>query len=198
MAPRDEGELKRMLATCLTLEGPAAVRYPRGAGEGINLDEVPLEALEVGKGEMLHDADGDLELAVIGIGYGVQSAKQAVDVLIGEGRKVALMDARFAKPLDEEMICDLARRAKRLVTVEENTAHGGFGSAVLELLHREDILVPVTVCAGPDEFVHHGAQKIQRREYGLDADGLLFKMRTVLERRPEHKRKTVALGAVGQ
>ncbi len=198
MAPRDEGELKRMLTTCLTLEGPAAIRYPRGAGEGINLDEVPLEPLEVGKGEMLRDPEGELELGIIAIGYSVQMAKQAADVLIGEGRKVALMDARFAKPLDEEMICDLARRVKRLVTVEENTAHGGFGSAVLELLHREDILVPVTVCAGPDEFVHHGAQKIQRREYGLDADGLLFKMRTVLERRPELKRKTAALGAVGQ
>ena len=200
MAPSDEGELKQLLTTCLTLEGPAAIRYPRGAGEGVNLDEVPLEPLPVGKGRMLHDATGELELAVIAIGYSVQPAKQAVETLIGEGRKVALMDARFAKPLDEEMICGLAQRAKRLVTIEENTAHGGFGSAVLELLQREEILVPVTVCAGPDEFVHHGAQKIQRREYGLDADGLLFKMRTLLERkterRAEQKRKTATLGAV--
>jgi 1-deoxy-D-xylulose-5-phosphate synthase len=187
MAPSDEGELKRMLATCLTLEGPAAIRYPRGTGEGIDLDNVPLEPIAIGKGQMLRDSEGELELAVIAIGYSVQPARQAVDTLIGEGRRVALMDARFAKPLDEELICDLARRAKRVVTVEENTAHGGFGSAVMELLHREEILVPVTVCAGPDEFVHHGAQKIQRREYGLDADGLLYKMRTVLER----KRKTI-------
>jgi 1-deoxy-D-xylulose-5-phosphate synthase len=173
------------------------VRYPRGTGEGVDLDSVPLEPLAIGKGQMLREADGELELAVIAIGYSVQPARQAVDILIGEGRKIALMDARFAKPLDESAICDLARRARRIVTVEENTFCGGFGSAVLELLHREEILVPVTVCAGPDEFVHHGAQKIQRREYGLDADGLLYKMRTVLKRKGANQTTKASAVSVG-
>ena len=99
------------------------------------------------------------------------------------------MGARREDPSVGCLALNPARRARRVVTAEENTAHGGFGSAVLELLHREDILVPVTVCAGPDEFVHHGAQKIQRREYGLDADGLLYKMRTVLERKRKNAKE---------
>ena len=180
MAPKDEGELKQMLATCVSLDGPAAVRYPRGNGEGIDLAAVPLEPLPVGKGELVRDCEGPLDIAVIAIGYAVQTAIKAAEVLIGEGRKVAVVNARFVKPLDEELICSVARRAKRLVTVEENTAQGGFGSAVLELLQREEILVPVTVVAAPDEFVHHGAQKKQRQHYGLDADGLLFTMRSKL------------------
>jgi 1-deoxy-D-xylulose-5-phosphate synthase len=183
MAPKDEGELKQMLATCIALDAPAAVRYPRGNGEGVDLSSVPLEPLPVGKGEVLSDCDGDLELAVIAIGYSVQPSLKAVETLLAEGRKVALINARFVKPLDEELICGVARRAKRLMTVEENVAAGGFGSAVLELLQREEIQTPVTICAAPDEFIHHGAQKIQRREYGLDADGLLYKMRTLLARK---------------
>lgn len=189
MAPKDEGELKQMLATCIALDGPAALRYPRGNGEGINLDTVPLEPLPVGKGEILRGApDGDFELAVIAIGYSVQPALKAADTLIEEGRRVAVINARFVKPLDEELICGIAQRAKRIITIEENVAAGGFGSAVLELLQREEIATPVSIAAAPDEFIHHGAQKIQRREYGLDADGLLFKMRTLLER----KRQTLS------
>jgi 1-deoxy-D-xylulose-5-phosphate synthase len=187
MAPSDEGELKQMLATCIALNGPAAVRYPRGSGEGIDLETVSLEPLPVGQGQIVRDTEGELELAVIAVGYSVQPAKQAVDTLLAEGRKVALVNARFVKPLDEALICSMARRAKRVITIEENVASGGFGSAVLELLQREEILVPVTLCAAPDEFVHHGAQKIQRREYGLDADGLLYKMRTLLERKRASK-----------
>ena len=107
MAAKDEGELKQMLATCLSLEGPAALRYPRGSGEGIDLASVPLEALPIGKGEVLRDCDGDLDLAVIAIGYSVQTAQKAVDVLIGEGKRVGLVNARFVKPLDTELILKL-------------------------------------------------------------------------------------------
>ena len=121
-------------------------------------------------------------MAVIAAGYSVQPSLQAVDSLVGEGHSVALMNARFVKPLDEEMICDLARRSKKIITVEENVVAGGFGSAILELLSREGLNTPVTVVGVPDEFIHHGAQKIQRRELGLDVDGLTYTFRRHLPR----------------
>ena len=111
-------------------------------------------------------------------------------MLIEEGHKVGVMNVRFVKPLDEAMIRDLAKRAKKIVTVEENMAQGGFGSAVLELLAREGIHTPVSIIGVPDEFIHHGAQKIQRRELGLDADGLLYTLRRQLPR--QKKSQTTA------
>jgi len=184
MAPADEGELRRMLATCLSIDGPAAVRYPRGNGIGVLLDG-PIEPLPVGKGEIMRDSESkELELGVITIGHTLQPALQAADVLIGEDRRVGVLNARFVKPLDEQLICDFARRSKKLITVEENVVQGGFGSAVLELLQREGLHdVPVTLVGVPDDFIHHGAPKIQRRELGLDADGLLYTMRCHLPRR---------------
>ena len=131
-------------------------------------------------------------MAVIAAGYSVQPALQAADALIGEGHNIALMNARFVKPLDEEMICDLARRAKHIITVEENTVVGGFGSAILELLSREELSTPVTVVGVPDEFIHHGAQKIQRRELGLDADGLTYTFRRHLSRAKVVKKAALA------
>lgn len=186
MAPKDEGELRRMLATCLSMEGPAAVRYPRGTGVGVPLDT--LEPLPVGKGELLRDCEqNEVDLGIIAIGYSVLPATQAADELRNEGNSVLLINARFVKPLDEELILSVARRSKRLITIEENVVQGGFGSAVLELLQREGLHeVPVTLVGMPDEFIHHGNPKIQRRELGLDADGLLYTMRCNLPR----KRKT--------
>jgi 1-deoxy-D-xylulose-5-phosphate synthase len=183
MAPKDENELRRMLATCVSLEGPAAIRYPRGNAEGVELE--PLTPLPVGKGEWLRGEEHEqLDLGVIAIGYSVQTALQAADKLIAEGRKVGVINARFVKPLDRELICDLARRSKKLITVEENAVQGGFGSAVLELLQQEGIHdIAVELVGVPDEFIHHGAQKIQRRELGLDVDGLLYTMQRLLPRR---------------
>ncbi len=106
------------------------------------------------------------------IGYSVQMALPAVEKLRSEGAKVGLINARFVKPLDEELIGSVARRSKRIVTVEENARQGGFGSAVLELLAREEILVPLEIVGIPDEFIHHASPKIQRDELGLDASGI--------------------------
>jgi len=182
MAPKDEGELRDMMATGMDFDGPSAIRYPRGEGQGCDLS-LPMQILPIGKGEMLRDEEGStFDVAVIAAGYSVQPSLQAADALIAEGHKIALMNARFVKPLDEEMICDLARRAKKIITVEENTVVGGFGSAVLELLSREGLSTPVTTVGVPDEFIHHGAQKIQRRELGLDADGLTYTFRRHLPR----------------
>lgn len=182
MAPKDEGELRHMMATALQHNGPTAIRYPRGEGVGCDLSE-PFQILPIGKGELLRGAgESTLDVAVIAIGFSVQPALQAADQLIGEGHKIALMNARFVKPLDKEMICGLARRARKIITVEENVVQGGFGSAVLELLSREGISTPATLVGVPDEFIHHGAQKIQRQTLGLDADGLLYTMRRHLPR----------------
>lgn len=192
MAPKDEGELRHMLATGLNHDGPSAVRYPRGEGVGCDLSTL-FEILPIGKGELLRGEGEDaVDVAVIAIGYSVQPALQAADVLIEEGHSVAVMNARFAKPLDEAMICDLARRAKTIITVEENLAQGGFGSAVLELLAREGLSTPTTVVGVPDAFIHHGAQKIQRRELGLDADGLQYTIRRHLPRRNATKKTAQA------
>ncbi|HEX8465931.1 MAG TPA: 1-deoxy-D-xylulose-5-phosphate synthase [Abditibacterium sp.] len=180
MAPKDELELRGLLATCLSLDGPAAIRYPRGTGVGHDLSG-PIEAMPVGVGEMIYD-DEEVEVGVIAIGYSVQMALGAVEKLRSEGRKVALLNARFVKPLDETLICDLARRSKRLVTVEENAKLGGFGSAILECLQGHEILVPTQILGIPDEFIHHASPKIQRAELGLDSDGIEAAIRENLER----------------
>jgi 1-deoxy-D-xylulose-5-phosphate synthase len=181
-APKDEAELRDLLATAVAHDGPFALRYPRGEGVGVDVS-TPMQILPIGKGEMLRGEDSEeFDVAVLAIGYSVQPALAAADVLIAEGQSVAVVNARFVKPLDEALICDVAKRAKKIVTVEENMAQGGFGSAVLELLSREGVGTPVTVIGVPDEFIHHGAQKIQRRELGLDEDGLLFALRRHLPR----------------
>lgn len=178
MAPKDEAEMRLMLATCVSLDGPAAIRYPRGNGIGVLMD-APLEPMQIGKGEIVRGEDDDeWELGIIAIGYSVQAAQQAADVLIGEGHKVGVVNARFVKPLDEALICDVARRSQHLITVEENAVQGGFGSAILELLQREGLHeIGVTLIGVSDEFIHHASPKIQRRELGLDKDGLLYTMR---------------------
>jgi 1-deoxy-D-xylulose-5-phosphate synthase len=189
MAPKDEGELRHMMATALNHDGPSAVRYPRGEGVGCDL-KVPFQILPIGKAEELRgQGESTLDVAVLAAGYSVQPALEAADKLIEEGHKIGVVNARFIKPLDETLISAIARRAKKIITVEENVAMGGFGSAVLELLAREGILVPTTLIGVPDEFIHHGAQKIQRRELGLDADGLLYTFRRHLPRAVKQRAK---------
>jgi 1-deoxy-D-xylulose-5-phosphate synthase len=170
MAPKDEVELRSMLATCFTIDGPSAIRYPRGNGVGHDISG-EIELMEVGKSETIYE-DEENDVAVLAIGYSVQMAIPAVEKLRATGEKVALLNARFVKPLDAEAICDLARRSKRLITVEENARQGGFGSAVLELLAENEILVPLEILGIPDYFVHHASPKIQRDELGLDSKGI--------------------------
>jgi 1-deoxy-D-xylulose-5-phosphate synthase len=172
MAPKDEDELRSMLATAVTLDGPSAVRYPRGKGVGCDLSG-PIVPLPIGQGELLcGGADEEFDVAVLAIGASVQTALGAVNELRGQGQKIALVNARFVKPLDAELICSVARRSRRIITVEENTAQGGFGSAVLELLAHEEILLPVRVLGVPDKFIQHASQEQQRAATGLDTAGI--------------------------
>ncbi len=167
MAPSDGVELARMLATALRWEGPAALRYPRS--EAVNPHPGELEPLEVGRGELVKDGR---DLVFIVAGHLLTEARRAVDLLEAKGLDVALINARFVKPLDEELILEWASRTGRVVTLEENASIGGFGSAVLELLASRDVQVPVLTLGLPDRFVSHGSQEELRRELGLDGESV--------------------------
>jgi 1-deoxy-D-xylulose-5-phosphate synthase len=174
MAPSDENELRHMLHTALAHDGAAAFRFPRGAGEGVALDPEP-RLLEIGKGRVVRPVQGKPDVCVVALGAAVRPATAAAEALSASGLAVSVIDARFAKPLDEELIVAEARRAGRLLTVEEGCLPGGFGSGVLELLERRGLVADgiVTRRLGlPDQFVTHGDAAKQRAELGIDADGI--------------------------
>ncbi len=174
MAPSDENELRNVLHTALAHDGPAAFRFPRGNGEGIPLDPSPV-ALPIGKGRLVREAPGEPDVAVVAAGSTVREAVAAADALSAEGIAVSVVDARFVKPLDEELVVAQASRARRVVTVEEGCLPGGFGSAVLELLERRGLVaegIAVRRLGLPDAFVTHGDQGTQRAELGIDRDGI--------------------------
>ncbi len=179
MAPRDESELKNMLATALSLPGPAALRYPRGVGVGADFSG-PARILPLGQGELLREGGDALILAV---GSRVHPSLEAADELAAEnGIEVAVFDARFVKPLDEARITALAGRFGHIVTVEENALAGGFGSAVLELLSDRGLTAgrEVRRLGLPDRFVEHGAQRALRISLGLDKAGIKAAIRELL------------------
>ena len=167
MAPKDLSELAAMLKTAVELEGPSAIRYPRG--EGTNPPDGEPAAIPLGKGELLREGDS---VAVIALGSMVAPALGAARALSEQGIEAAVVNARFAKPLDVELIAGLARTCGRVVTVEENAVAGGFGSAVAELLHEEGLSAPVLSLGIPDQFVNHGSREELLASIGLDAEGI--------------------------
>ncbi len=179
MAPKDENELQHMLKTAVGCGSPASVRYPRGNGVGVPMDEAPA-ALPIGQGETLCTG---ADLAVFAIGSMVYPALQAAAALRREGIAITVINARFVKPLDEELLCSTARSLKRVITVEENVLMGGFGSAVLELLERKGIdAVQVRRLGIGDEFVEHASQRELRRMHGIDEEGIMAAVRKMLGR----------------
>lgn len=169
MAPKDENELQHMLKTAVEHGGPVAVRYPRGNGLGVTMDEKP-QRLPVGKGEVLREGEDILLLAV---GSTVQAAVDAAERLQKNGVRAAVINARFVKPLDQELILTWAKKTGRIITIEENVLQGGFGSAVLEMLQDAEYFPGSFVRLGlPDTFVPHGSQSILRNLYGIDAEGI--------------------------
>jgi 1-deoxy-D-xylulose-5-phosphate synthase len=174
MAPSDENELRNALHTALALEGPAAFRFPRGTGEGVALDPEP-KVLEIGKGRLARAVAGRPDVCVVAAGSTVGAAVAAAETLAAEGIAASVIDARFVKPLDEELIVAEAARARRIVTVEEGCLPGGFGSGVLEALDRRGLVaegILVRRLGLPDAFVTHGDQARQRAELGIDAEGI--------------------------
>ena len=169
MAPKDENELQHMVKSCISYDRPAAVRYPRGSSLGVEMDPMP-QALPLGKGELLREGT---DIALVAIGVMVHQAAAAAERLAQEGISAAVINARFVKPLDGDLIATVAREVKCLLTVEESTAMGGFGSAVLELLSEKGIINLPTKCLGlPDWFIEQGPQDLLREKYGLTADGV--------------------------
>ncbi|MET0306175.1 MAG: 1-deoxy-D-xylulose-5-phosphate synthase [Solirubrobacterales bacterium] len=173
MAPRDEAMLVNMLRTAIAYDGPAALRYPRGAAEGVDLPAEPAE-IPIGSGELL--ASGE-RVALVGYGYGVSVALQAAELLAGHDLRPTVADARFAKPLDAELLERLALGHDLVVTIEENVLPGGFGSAVLE--HLEDAFADrpadrarVLRIGLPDRYVTHGKPALLREEVGLTGESV--------------------------
>jgi 1-deoxy-D-xylulose-5-phosphate synthase len=173
MAPRDEAMLVHMLHTAIVHDGPAALRYPRGAAEGVELPSAP-ELIPIGKGEVL--AEGE-RVALLGYGYGVTVAREAAAILGKHGLEVTVADGRFAKPIDTDLAERLAREHELLVTVEENVLLGGFGSAVLE--HLEDAFAEapgerarVLRVGLPDSYVTHGKPALLRAQVGLTGESV--------------------------
>ena len=168
-APKDENELQHLLYTAVKSSCPMAIRYPRGSGLGVKLDR-KLHPIAIGKGEIVRDG-GDV--AILALGAAVVPALEAAQALTSAGIEATVVNARFAKPLDSELIIDLASRIKRMVTVEENALSGGFGSSVVQLLQESGMSdLQVKSIGIADEFVQQGAQDILRSKYGLDAKGI--------------------------
>ncbi len=169
MAPKDENELQHMLKTAVYCDQPVSLRYPRGNGWGHSLDD-DMKELPIGKGELLKEGR---DILILAIGVTVLPALEAAVKLQKRGIRASVVNARFVKPLDSNLICSLASWTKRVLTVEENALQGGFGSAVLELLEEKRLSnVKVRRIGIPDVFVEHGTQQELRRKYGLDAEGI--------------------------
>ncbi len=169
-APKDENELQHMLKTAIDFEGPVAIRYPRGAGTGCKLDERPV-GMEVGRAELLKAGK---DLTILAIGNMVPVAVEAAEQLAQQGVDAAVINARWVKPLDEELLCAHIAKTGKLLTIEENVLSGGFGSAVLEMLVRRGMYkVDVRNLGIPDQFVEHGDTEILRSKYGLSAENIV-------------------------
>ncbi|MDJ0848072.1 MAG: 1-deoxy-D-xylulose-5-phosphate synthase [Myxococcota bacterium] len=178
MAPKDENELRHMLRTAVEHPGPAALRFPRGSGLGVPLDP-DLKTIPIGEAELLRDGDA---AAIVAVGNTVHPALEAATELAADGLSVAVLNARFVKPLDVERITALGRRCGALLTVEEHSAMGGFGSAVLEVLGEAGVELPTRRLAIPDRLVEHGDPGEIRRQLGLDADGIARAVRELVGR----------------
>ena len=164
MAPKDEAELQRMVVTGVDHNGPIAMRYPRGNGYGVPLMEEGWEALPIGKAEILRQGD---DVLMLGYGSMVYPTMQAAEILSEHGIEATVINARFAKPIDTELILPLAQQIGRVVTLEEGCLMGGFGSAVAESLLDADIAVPLTRIGVPDQLVDHATPEESFAELGL-------------------------------
>ncbi len=179
MAPKDENELRRMLLTALYCNGPAALRYPRGNGLGVSLED-PITPLPIGKAELLREGS---DLLIVALGSMVAPAQALAERLQGEeGLSCAVINARFVKPLDEGLIAHWARETRGVVTLEEGCGPGGFGAAVAEALGRAEQVKPWLCCAVPDKIVQHGDTKRILDDEGLSPEGLFRRITAFSQR----------------
>lgn len=175
MSPKDEDELADMLYTAMLHRGPIAVRYPRGIGTGTPVKEHPI-AIPIGEAELLEHTGKD-RVAIFSLGAMLPLAREIAMALAQEGVAAAVINARFAKPVDVAMIAQFGRSAEILLTLEDHALAGGFGSAVLEEMNRLNLSTPVVRIGWPDQFIEHGKPEDLRKKYGLTAEAALTQLR---------------------
>jgi 1-deoxy-D-xylulose-5-phosphate synthase len=184
MAPKDENELRHMLKTAFDCGHPASLRYPRGNGVGVTMDP-ELRSLPVGKGEVLREGN---DAAIFAIGTEAWPAFHAAELLSREGIEVAVVNGRFIKPLDDEIIFRFCKPGARIITVEEGSLAGGFGSAVMERVQQLEIREVEFHCIGiPDEYVHHGTQDVLRAQFDLQPEGIAARVRRFIAQRDSER-----------
>ena len=179
MVPKDEDELADMLFTAMQHEGPIAVRYPRGTGPGTPVKDVP-RAIPIGKAELLQHGEND-RVAIFALGALVPMAQEIALKLEAEGISTAVINARFTKPIDTEMLEFYARSVDVILTLEDHVLRGGFGSAVLEELSNLGLATPVVRIGWPDQFIEHGKPEALRIKYGISVDAAMEKLRRFLQ-----------------
>jgi 1-deoxy-D-xylulose-5-phosphate synthase len=168
MTPKDENELRQMLYSAYIYNRPVAIRYPRGEGQGVPIDET-FKEIPLGTWEILKEG---AELTIIACGSMVYPALNVAEALEQEGISIGVVNGRFIKPMDNRLLSEIASRTKKILTLEENTVMGGFGSGVMELLSKEEILIPIKSIGIPDTFITHGNQKKLRNALGIDPEGI--------------------------
>ncbi|MGA2197875.1 MAG: 1-deoxy-D-xylulose-5-phosphate synthase [Bryobacteraceae bacterium] len=178
MVPKDEDELADMLFTAMHWDGPIAVRYPRGVGPGTPVKDVP-SLIPIGKAELIQNSDND-RVAIFALGALLPMAEEIARKLWSEGISAAVINARFTKPIDVEMLEFFARSVDVILTLEDHVLRGGFGSAVLEELSNLGLTTPVVRIGWPDQFIEHGKIEPLRAKYGITADAAIEKLRPVL------------------
>jgi 1-deoxy-D-xylulose-5-phosphate synthase len=179
MSPKDEDELADMLKTALDLPGPSAIRYPRGVVAGVVRKPEP-QSLPLGKAEVLTDGS---DVAILGLGPMISLAKSLAGLLERDGYSAAVINPRFIKPIDREVLSRYASRVAAFVTFEDHVKMGGFGTAVVEALEEMGLSVPVIRIGWPDQFIEHGKVDALRARYGLTADAALAQVLPLLTRR---------------
>jgi 1-deoxy-D-xylulose-5-phosphate synthase len=176
MVPKDEDELADMMYTAMLHDGPSAIRYPRGAGPGVAVKAEP-KALAIGVAEVVQDGH---DVAIFGLGAMLPEARRLAAMLEQEGFSVAVINPRFAKPVDRACVSEYGRHCGLLITLEDHVLAGGFGSAVLETANELELAVPVVRVGWPDSFIEHGKVEALREKYGLTAEAAMEKARPYL------------------
>ena len=188
MDPKDEDELADMLYTAMLHDGPAAVRYPRGIGPGAAMKAHPA-ALPIGKAEVIRDGD---EFAIFGLGALLPMANELAEKLDQQGHSAAVINPRFVKPFDRELLASYARHVTAIVTFEDHVLMGGFGSVVLEALSEMGLNTPVIRIGWPDRFIEHGKVDQLRARHGISVEAAMEKLAPYLNAKRKGLRRLVA------